>query len=76
MNRTFDSLIVDMSTSEEKGGRNFEYFRGQKLPWLQTFLQERGIQTSSEDMGDNNGGSRPTYTFVENDRGTFKYFTK
>ena len=49
-----------MGTSEEKGGRNLEYFQGQKLPWLRTFLQERGTQTSSEDMGVNNGGSRPT----------------
>ena len=51
-----------MGTSEEKGGRNLEYFQGQKLPWLRMLLQERGIrhQTSSEDMSDNYGGSRPT----------------
>ena len=40
-----------MSTSEEVGERNLEYFQRQKLPWLRTFLQERGIQTSPEDKG-------------------------
>ena len=48
-----------MSTSEE-GERNLEYFQEQKLPWLQTFLQERGIQTSLKSKGDINGGGRPT----------------
>ena len=49
-----------MGTSEQEGEGNLEYFQGQKLPWLRTFLQERGIQTSSESKGDNNGGGRPT----------------
>ena len=48
-----------MGTSEEEGERNLEYFQGQKLPWLRTFLQERGIQISSEGKGDNNRGVRP-----------------
>ena len=39
-----------MATSEEEGERNQQYFHRQKLPWLRTFLQERGIQTSSEEM--------------------------
>ena len=52
--------MVDMGTSEEEGERNLEYFQGQKLPWLRTFLQERGIQISSEGKGDNNGVVRPT----------------
>ena len=47
-----------MGTSEEEGERNLEYFQVQKLPWLRTFLQERGIQISSEGKGDNNGGVR------------------
>ena len=47
------------TTSEEEGERNLEYFQGQKLPWLRTFLQERGIQISSEGKGDNNRGVRP-----------------
>ena len=34
--------------SEEQGERNLQFFWRQKLPWLRTFLQERGIQTSSE----------------------------
>ena len=37
-----------MATSEEEGERNQQYIHRQKLPWLRTFLQERGIQTSSE----------------------------
>lgn len=49
-----------MGTSEEEGERNLEYFQGQKLPWLRTFLQERGIQISSEGKGDNKSGVRPT----------------
>ena len=49
-----------MGTSEEDGERNLEYFQGRKLPWLRTFLLERGIQISSEGKGDNNGGVRPT----------------
>ena len=40
-----------MGTSKEVGERNLEYFQRQKLPWLRTFLQERGIQTSSEGKG-------------------------
>ena len=40
-------IIVDMGRSEEEGKRNLEYFQGQKLPWLRTFVQERSIQTSS-----------------------------
>ena len=37
------------------------YFQGQKLSCLRTFLEERGIQTSSEGKGvNNNWGSRPT----------------
>ena len=31
--------------------RNLEYFQRQKFPWLRTFLQEIGIQTSSEGKG-------------------------
>ena len=50
----------DMDTSEEKGERNLQYFERQKLPWLRTFLQERGIQTSSASKGENNGRGRPT----------------
>ena len=53
-------IIVDMGTSEEEGERNLEYFQGQKLPWLRRFLEERGIQPSSEGKGDNNSGGRPT----------------
>ena len=49
-----------MGTSQEEGERNLEYFQGQKLPWLGTFLQERGIQISSEGKSDNNRGVRPT----------------
>ena len=49
-----------MGTSEEEGERNLEYFQGRKLPWLRTFLQERGIQISLEGKGDNNRGVRPT----------------
>ncbi|KAL9969609.1 hypothetical protein ACROYT_G021842 [Oculina patagonica] len=38
-----------MATSEEEEGvRNLQNFQRQKLPWLRTFLQDRGIQTSSE----------------------------
>lgn len=38
-----------MVTSEKKGEiSNLQYFQGQKLPWLRTFLQGRGMQTSSE----------------------------
>lgn len=37
-----------MVTAEEEGERNLQYFQRQKLPWFRTFLQERGIQTSSE----------------------------
>ena len=40
-----------MATSEEQGERNLQFFQRQKLPWLRTFLQERGIQTSSEGKG-------------------------
>ena len=39
---------MDMATSEEEGEENLRYFHCQKLPRLRTFLQERGIQTSSE----------------------------
>ena len=53
-------IIVDTGTSEEEVERNLEYFQGQKLPCLRTFLQEGGIQTSPEGKGDNNGSSRPT----------------
>ena len=53
-------IIVDMGTSEEEDERNLEYFQGQKLPWLRTFLQEGVIQISSEGKGDNNRGVRPT----------------
>lgn len=35
-------------SEEEEGVRNLQYFQRQKLPWLRTFLQDRGIQTSSE----------------------------
>ena len=49
-----------MGTSEEEGEKNPEYFQGQKLPWLQTFFQERGIQISSEGKGDNNRGVKLT----------------
>ena len=38
-----------METSKEAGGeKNRKYFQRQKLPWLRTFLQERGIQTSCD----------------------------
>ena len=37
-----------MGTSEEAGKREHKYFQRQNLPWLRTFLQERGIQTSPE----------------------------
>ena len=38
-----------METSKEAGDeKNREYFQRQKLPWLRTFLQERGIQTSCD----------------------------
>ena len=37
-----------MVTSKEEGERNLQYLQRQQLPWLRTFLQERGIQTSSE----------------------------
>lgn len=37
-----------MATSEKKGEINLQYFQRQKLLWLWTFLQGRGIQTSSE----------------------------
>ena len=38
-----------MSSSKgDEGEKNREYFQRQKLPWLRTFLQERGIQTSSD----------------------------
>ena len=50
-----------MVTSEEEGERSLEYFQGQKLPWLQTFLQERGIQISLEGKVDDNGDDRPTH---------------
>lgn len=40
-----------MDTPKEEGKRNLQYFQHQKLPWLRTFLQERGIQTSSEGKG-------------------------
>ena len=43
-----------MGASEEEGETNLEYFQGQKLRWLRTFLQERGIQISSEGKGDSN----------------------
>ena len=49
-----------MGTSEEEGESNLEYFQGQKLPWLRTILQERGMQISSEGKGDNNRGVKPT----------------
>ena len=52
-------IILVIGTSEEEGEKNLEYFQGQKLPWLRTFLQERGIQISSEGIGDNNRGVRP-----------------
>ena len=40
-----------MGMAEGAGERNLQYFQRQKLPWLRTFLQERGIQTSSEGKG-------------------------
>ena len=40
-----------MGTPEEGDERNLQYFQHQKLPRLRTFLQERGIQTSSEGKG-------------------------
>ena len=40
-----------MGTPEEGSERNLQYFQHQKLPWLRTFLQEGGMQTSSEDKG-------------------------
>lgn len=39
---------MDIVMSEEEGERNLQNFQRQKLPWLQTFLQERGTQTSLE----------------------------
>ena len=53
-----------MGTSEEEDERNLDYFQGQKLLWLRTFLQERGIQTSLEGKGDDNGGGRPNPVLV------------
>ena len=47
-----------MGTSEEEGERNLEYFQRQELPCRRTFLQVRGIQTSSEGKGHNNGAGR------------------
>ena len=38
-----------MATSEEEGERNQQCSHRQKLPCLRTFLQGRGIQTSSEE---------------------------
>ena len=53
-------IIADKGTSEEEGETNLEYFQRQKLPWLRTFLRERGIQVSSGGKTDNNGGSSST----------------
>ena len=50
---------VNMGTSGKEDERNLDHFQRPKLPWLRTFLQERGIQTSLEGKSDNNGGSRP-----------------
>ena len=40
-----------MGTSVVAGERDLQYFQRQKLPWLREYLQERGIQTSSEGKG-------------------------
>ena len=50
---------VNMGTSGKEDERNLKHFQRPKLPWLRTFLQERGIQTSLEGKGDNNEGRRP-----------------
>ena len=49
-----------MGTYGKEDERNLEHFQRPKLPWLRTFLQERGIQTSLESKGDNNEGRRPS----------------
>ena len=46
----------DIGTFEEEDERNLDYIQGQKLLWLRTFLQERGIQTSLEGKDDNKWG--------------------
>ena len=38
-----------MEPSKEPGDqKNREYFKGQKVPWLRSYLLERGIQISSD----------------------------
>ena len=36
------------SSKEPRDQKNREYFKRQKLPWLQSYLSERGIQTSND----------------------------
>ena len=55
---------VNMGTSGKEDERNLEYFQRPKLPRLQTFLQERGSQTTLEGKGDNNEGRRPSQLYL------------
>ena len=42
-------IVLEMELSKEPGDqKNREYFKRQKLPWLQSYLLERGIQISSD----------------------------
>ena len=50
---------VNMGRYGKEDERNLEHFQRSKLPWLRTFLQERGVQTSLEGKSDNNVGRRP-----------------
>ena len=41
--------VLEMELSKEPGDqKNREYFKRQKLPWLRSYLLERGIQISSD----------------------------
>ena len=41
--------VLEMELSKEPGDeKNCEYFKRQKLPWLRSYLLERGIQISSD----------------------------
>ena len=42
-------IVLEMELSKEPGDqKNREYFKRQKLPWLRSYLLERGIQISSD----------------------------
>ena len=42
-------IVLEMELSKEPGDQeNREYFKRQKLPWLRSYLLERGIQISSD----------------------------